>query len=429
MLMGRVLSMDKGIFLLYNRAAMNTDNISFRKSTGLKAMLLIGIAWVGMNVFFSFNMASIPLFFRARIDQKWIVGLILSMMGAFGIFLSPLVGMMSDKIRHRLGRRRPLMILALPFMGAVIALTQYIPWLWLMACVWPLAYFFHLIIERPWSALIPDLFPMDKRATANGVVQLMGGMGSLLYFVSVWFLWARNEEATFHLVALVYVIGTLVLIFGIRETPTHLNERATAQRAKLGDYLRGLREHTMLTRYILASLFWNIGLNGVLFWLTAFGTEDIGMSVELSFMPLALSVGILILFAVPVGMLADRVGHKRVTTVGLAIFVVINTCILFVHSIPLVFVLMGIVAFGFCIIVVVPYAIAVNLMPADRMAEFIGIAWIPIYVSILIGPFLSGLLIDIFDSYRPIFLFAAVSHAIGLVLLQGVQERREAGPA
>ena len=390
----------------------------------LKTTFIIGCAWFGMSTFLAFNMASIPLFFNARIEQKWIVGLILATNGAFGIVLSPLMGIVSDKIRHRLGRRRPLMILGLPLMILIIVLTQYVPWLWLMAPVWTLTYLFHLVIERPWSALIPDLFQPDKRATANGICQLMGGCGNLTFFLGGAYLWARNEELTFWLVALVYMVGVLAVVFGIKEEPTHLDEPKKESGGKLIDYLKGLREHDALLKYAFASLFWNIGLNAVLPWLTSFGTKEIGMSVELSFMPLALSVGVLILFAVPVGILADRVGHKLVTSIGLAIFVVINSCIFFVDSVPMVFLLMGIVAFGFCIIMVVPYAIAVNLMPADRMAEFIGIAWISIYLSVFIGPFISGLLIDLFGSYRPIFIFAAVCHAIGLVLLQGVEERK-----
>ena len=85
---------------------------------------------------------------------------------------------------------------------------------------------------------------------------------------------------------------------------------------------------------------------------------------------------------------------------------------------------MGIVAFGFCILMVVPYAIVVNLIPSKRMAELIGVALIPVYLSVLAGPILAGMLIDMFDSYRPIFVLAAVSHAIGLVLFQGVKERQ-----
>jgi MFS family permease len=153
------------------------------------------------------------------------------------------------------------------------------------------------------------------------------------------------------------------------------------------------------------------------------------MSVNLSFMILALSVGVLIAFAIPTGILADRIGHKRVINAGLTIFVVINICVVFVHSVPLLFVLMGIVAFGFCVIMVVPYALAVNLIPEDRMAELIGIAWIPIYLSALLGPVISGMLIDLFGSYRPIFALAAVSHAIGLLLLQGVPEKQAHHPA
>jgi MFS family permease len=403
---------------------METPTGSPQKSPGLATMLLIGCGWFGMNAFFSFNLASIPLFFNGLIEQKWVVGVILGMMGAFGIILSPVVGMRSDKIRHRLGRRRPLMIVALPFMVLVLATTQHLTIVWLMALAWPLAYFFHLIIERPWSALIPDLFPPNQRASANGVVQLMGGLGALLYFLLGAYLWARNEEVTFYLVAAVYAVGVLVIIFGIKERPTHLDEPKKGSGGSLLDYVKELREHKALLRYIIASLFWSIGLNGVLPWLTSFGTEEMGMSVELSFMPLALSVGVLILFAVPAGMLADRIGHKKVTSVGLAIFVVINICIVFVHSIPLVFVLMGIVAFGFCIIMVVPYAIVVNLIPSNRMAELIGIASIPIYLSILVAPVIAGLLVDLFGSYRPIFVLAAVCHAIGLLLLQGVEEKK-----
>ena len=76
---------------------MGHDMISSQKPAGLKAMLLIGCAWFGMNAFLSFNMASIPLFFNSRIDQKWIVGIILGMMGTFGMLLSPVIGMMSNK--------------------------------------------------------------------------------------------------------------------------------------------------------------------------------------------------------------------------------------------------------------------------------------------------------------------------------------------
>jgi cyanate permease len=55
------------------------------------------------------------------------------------------------------------------------------------------------------------------------------------------------------------------------------------------------------------------------------------------------------------------------------------------------------------------------------MAELIGIAGISAYLSIFLGPFFTGLLIDAFGSYRPIFAFAAACHAIGLVLLQRVK--------
>jgi MFS family permease len=85
---------------------------------------------------------------------------------------------------------------------------------------------------------------------------------------------------------------------------------------------------------------------------------------------------------------------------------------------------MGIVAVGFCIIMVVPYALLMNLIPEDRMAELIGVASISVYLSILVGPTLAGFLIDAFGSYRPIFVFAAVCHGLGFLFLQGVTEKK-----
>ncbi len=419
------MAVDKRRGLMYNPLPMETSTPSVQKAAGLKQMFIIGSAWLGMSAFFAFDMSSMPLFFNARIEQKWIVGLILGMMGGFGIVMAPVVGIMSDKIRHRLGRRRPLMIVGLPLFVLVLVGTQYIPWVWLIALVWPLAYFFHLIIERPWSALIPDLFPRDKRATANGVAQLMGGCGNLLFFVVGAYLWARNEEATFYLVAAVYAVGILTVLFGIKEKPTHLVEPRGVTGEKLRDYVKGLRKHKALLRFTFAQLFWQTGFQGVLPWLTSFGTKDIGMSMELSFMLLALAVAVQIAFSIPVGMLADRVGHKLVTSAGLVIFAGINVWIVFVHSVPILFVMMGLVALGFCIVMVVPYAMVVNLIPDDRMAEFIGIAWISIYVSVFLGRLLTGFLIDSFGSYRSIFVFAAICHTVGLLLLQGVEEKRE----
>jgi Na+/melibiose symporter-like transporter len=346
------------------------------------------------------------------------------MMGGFGIFVSPTTGFLSDRIRHRLGRRRPLMILGLPFVVLLIMFTQYLPSVTLMCLVWPFVYFFHLAIERPYSALIPDLISPDKRATANGVAQFMGGGGNLLYFIIGAYVWANSQEATFYLVAVVYAVGVLMVLLGIRERPSHLDEVKTNGSGGFFSYVKELGKHEALVNYSLASLFWQIGLNAVMPWLTSFGTKEMGMSVQASFMILAMSVGILIIFAVPVGMLADRMGRTRLTSFGLLLFIIINAAVLFVHSIPLMFVLMAIVSFGFCILMVVPFAILVSLIPEDRMAELIGVATIPVYVSIFIGPLLSGLLIDVFGSYRPIFALAAASHALGFILLQRVKETK-----
>ena len=65
----RKIRIDKESLFGYNPHLMETTLNPSRSST-LKNMVLIGAAWFWMNAFFSFNMASVPLFFNERIEQK-----------------------------------------------------------------------------------------------------------------------------------------------------------------------------------------------------------------------------------------------------------------------------------------------------------------------------------------------------------------------
>jgi len=120
-------------------------------------------------------------------------GWVMNIDNILAITLIPLVGFWSDHIWTRIGRRMPFIVSTLPVAAVLFAAVPWIP-AWLGSGAPSLIGFIlgpvlrqhlhgHLAIPRQ-SALMPDLVPPEERSPANGVINFMGGFGSLIvYFV------------------------------------------------------------------------------------------------------------------------------------------------------------------------------------------------------------------------------------------------------
>jgi MFS family permease len=290
------------------------------------------------------------------------------------------------------------------------------------------------LFRSPTVAWLGDLFEPEERSKANGVINLMGGIGGLLaFFVSgalVNALSATNPElarvAPFVFGAGLLLVAALVALVGVHEP-----EQIAVEKEDTGaGVLTNLR--AVAASSDKSGLF---VLLGILLWFMAFNALEAGLSsfavFSLGIAPgtasiFAGSITIsFILFAVPAGLLGTRYGRKRVISVGLLCmtvllalaFVVIQGNVTFV----LVLVLAGI--FWACV--------NVNSLPLvydhgneRQIGAYTGLYYFSSQLAAVLGPTLGGVLVGQLQSeYRWLFLFSALFMGLAWLAMRGVRNR------
>jgi MFS family permease len=384
-------------------------------------MLLLGVGWFGIQVFWAFHGASMPLFLTDFTDSKFVISLVLSLAGVTGFIVPPIVGYLSDRTFVRLGRRTPYVcfgmlgvlvcVLALPHVSAFGA----------VALLSGLMYFSLRIAETPFLSLLPDITPQEQRATASGVMNLLGSVGLILCFVVGSLVWERSPSAMFSIVAVVSFGFMLTGVGLIREPPAPRGKPADPVRPL--EYLKGIADERDAVRFLVAQFFWWLGFWMISTFFVLFVTEELGVSEGQSFLvPMVFSI-VATLFMLPMGLLGDRYGRKRILSWMVALWAVAGLVIALSQNLTHALLSVGFTAIPFAAVMAVGYAFFLDLIPRDRTAEFVGIGVVSVAAAQVIGPLVGGEMIDTLG-YRSLFPVASAFQLVGLALLQLVAPRR-----
>jgi MFS family permease len=378
-------------------------------------MLLLGVGWFGVQVFWAFHGSTLPLFLAGLTDSKFRISLVLSLAGVSGVVVPPVVGYLSDRTFVRFGRRTPYVffgmlgvlvcVLALPRLAAFGA----------VALAAGLMYFCLRTAETPFLSLLPDITPPGQRGTASGVMNLVGSVGLILCFVAGALIWERSPGTMFALVAVASSGFALVGIALLRERPAEAG--AAAHPVGPAAYLRGLAEARSAVRYLAAQFFWWLGFWMLSSFLILFVVEELGVAEGRSFLvPMVFSV-VATVAMLPMGMLGDRFSRKAILSWMIALWAVSGLAIALSQSLTHALVTVGVTGVPFAAVMAVGYAFFLDLIPEERTAEFVGIGVLTVAAAQFVGPLIGGALIDALG-YRSLFPVAASFQLAGLALLQ-----------
>jgi MFS family permease len=194
-----------------------------RKITALEHMKLAGY-WFGSNFLWGAFLGPVLSSQMTKLaPENSAAGLgILYFFGVLpALFVPLIVGPMSDRCSHPMGRRRPYIL-----GGSVLALVG----IFLMALAFQMLSFpaylgGYLVLQvganvalAAYSGVIPDLVPHDQRGTASGYMALMSQIATLAGALSSGFLIdAGQHTAIFVAMAVVYAVFVAVSINGIKE--------------------------------------------------------------------------------------------------------------------------------------------------------------------------------------------------------------------
>jgi MFS family permease len=122
------------------------------------------------------------------------------------------------------------------------------------------------------------------------------------------------------------------------------------------------------------------------------------------------------LFAIPAGILSDKIDRKIVLLIGAIIFAVGLGMATFVTSVGSMYLLLSLIGIGFICIQVTIYAILAEIVPPERLGEFMGIMNLFVSLSQWIATLTMGLILDS-ASFKSFFPIASVIMFVAAVVI------------
>src|SRR5512147_2314632 len=147
-------------------------------------IFLLGFGFFGVSVIWTVYNAFVPLFLANKfgLAPRWI-GFFMTLDNIAALLIQPPVGAWSDRLRTPIGRRMPFILIGAP-VGAIafglIPLAAILPLF--VACTSTLLLSM-AFWRTPVVALMPDVTPSRFRSQANGIINFMGGVGSIIAFL------------------------------------------------------------------------------------------------------------------------------------------------------------------------------------------------------------------------------------------------------
>jgi MFS family permease len=432
-----------------------------------KKTFLLGFGFLGISVMWSLYNTYVPVYLQAgnpAFDKTRtaltlgfglgpaLTGFFMTLDNIVAFFLQPLVGMWSDRTYTRIGRRMPFIVVAAPIAALAFALIPIAPMLIsadksgnLAALVGPFAFFLAAagvmllamsIFRTPVIALMPDLTPSPLRGKANGVINLMGGVGGALALFGGGFLYQIYRPLPFWVGGVIMLIAVIVLLRTIRE-PKELvesalptDERPTLRR--LFDGLRGLPKESArsLALLILAIFFWFVGYNAIETFFSSYGVSVLKIGEGTAGQILSIANVTFLLFAIPSGYVAARFGRRRTILVGLAVFAAL---LITAYFLPHLYVVIGALALGgiaWSLVNINSLPMVVDISPSETvLGTYTGIYYVAGTLAAVVGPILNGWIVEAAgNNYNLIFAVTPAFFVLAIVCMLFVV-KGEAKPA
>ncbi len=424
-----------------------------------KKTFLLGFGFLGVSLMWTLYNTYVPIYLQAghpEFDAKQaartlgfglgpaMTGFIMALDNIAAFFIQPLIGMWSDRTYTRIGRRMPYIVGAAPIAVIAFALIPIAPMLIpaeLSGNISELTVPFVLLIgaagamllamailRTPVIALMPDLIPSPLRSKANGVINLMGGIGGVLAFLAGGVLYKIYRPLPFWVAGVVMLGAVVVLLVYIKE-PKELVESAAAGEEsmslrRLFDGLRGLPSENArsLTFLILAIFFWFVGYNAIETFFSSYGVSVLGVSEDTAGLIFSVAYVTFILFSIPSGYIATRFGRRRTILTGLVIF---GLLLVVVYFLPNLYVAVGVLALGgiaWSLVNINSLPMVVDISPSETvLGTYTGLYYIAGTLAAVVGPTLNGWIVELADfNYNLIFIVTPAFFVLAILCMLAV---------
>ena len=402
-------------------------------------LFIIGFGFFGVSVLWSLYNTYVPILLERKflLDSAQI-GFFMSLDNIAALFIQPPVGAWSDRLRTKLGRRLPFILVGAPIAAIAFGLVPLAASLPIFVACTITTILAMAFWRTPVVALMPDVTPSRLRSQANGIINFMGGLGLVLGTSVGSMLVARNEAYPFWFGSLlVLVAAALVLIF-VRE-PKVYEDNPNIEKPNLWQSLKELftSKQADAIRIFLAIFFWFIAYNAIEAFLSLYGVNHLGLD-ESGAGQLITSVGFsFLLFSIPAGFIGAKLGRKRTIGIGLLIMIMVlisvyffpkETLLQMYGKLPILGNIMTLTLFllaagiGWACININSLPVVVDLTDAIHIGTFTGLYYLFSTLAAIAGPNINGWIVKLTgNNYSTIFIIGPIFMIAALISILGMK--------
>ena len=423
-----------------------------------KQTFLIGFGFLASSLAWAIYNSQVPLILSERfLLSNTLIGTIMTIDNFFGVIFQPLIGAWSDNTRTRIGRRMPWIAIGLPICAILFSLVPLQQTLFAFMAVIILFNLIMALWRSPVISLMPDVTPAPLRSEANGIINMMGGVGSIVAFFFGGMLSELRDDKffAFFMATVIMLMALLVLLKFIREPdairfkeeqqiPIRDNTASRwAQAARLSidrhripdtdpideekqrsftafNALSGPEKRSLVS--ILVSIFaWFLGYNAIETFFTLYATSTYGITGGQATMMLAGFSLTFLLFAIPAGLIAQKFGRKRTIVTGLIGIIGLFLPILAQPSQWLLQILLILGGACWAMININSLPMVLEFASEKNIGAFTGYYYLFSFTAAIVSPIFFGAIQDIFDSNGLLFLFAIICFSIAFFFMQFVK--------
>lgn len=385
------------------------------------------------------------------------IGIIMTFDNIFGVVFQSTFGKISDRCHTRIGKRKPFILIGAPLAAVIFAIIPRVALhengriSAMMFCI--ILFVFVMSFWRaPCVALMPDLTPPALRSEGNSVINLVGGVGSLLALqaativcaIGGWDKGTQEEEYipyVFLFASIVMIICTLVVTFFVKEPDSRLKvqmqanmendakakrqaekEAAKKEKERLKAIKLSKGERVSLICMLAGLFFLFCGANAIQTFFALFAAEILGKSSGEATSMLTIFAVSTAIGAIPAGLLGRKFGRKKTIVAGLLMFITAFVVYLAVdattgNALTLVYVALVVGGFANMLITVNTLPLVLEIGGLDKVGTFTGYYYTATFSAQIATPIVYGIVRMLTGTYGSLFYYCPICFILSLICI------------
>lgn len=399
---------------------------------------LLGFGFFGVSVIWSVYNAFVPLFLDGKfgLSAAWI-GFFMTLDNIAAFLIQPSVGAFSDRLRTPIGRRMPFILIGAPIAAIAFGLIPVVSILPLFVLCTSTLLISMALWRTPVVALMPDITPSRFRSQANGVINFMGGVGSIIAFLVGASLYEKNPNYPFWLGSALVIISSLLVFAFIRE-PKNIEVSQDQKPSLIHALAELIKEKEKSPLRILAAIFfWFVAYNAIEAFFTLYAVKHLLLPEADGARLLGQLSLIFVLMALPAGFIGAKFGRKRtimtgVFIMGCAIFSMyilpVDTLTILFTKLPVVgnfysvSIILMIAGFSWALININSLPMVVDMTTDSHIGTFTGLYYLASTMAAILGPNLNGWIVQLSgNNYSLMMLFSPLFMLAAFIMMLGVK--------